>query len=185
MTNVTVVYSPNTITLSVASGGNSVIAAGNSTWEVANEAAMLALPASKGDIAVRTDINTTFSLWAAPATVLSNWIELLSPSGGSMGAVQSVFGRTGNVVAEAGDYSADQISDLLYELDFTDASLGVGILTVYHNQNLLRPGNVTIWNQIGKIVIPDDIRVIDADNIEIHLQSYTPLTGTWKLTIGR
>lgn len=182
MTNVTVVYSPNTVTLSVVTGGGSVAPAGNSTWNVSSEAAMLALSAVKGDIAVRTDISTTFSLSALPASNLSNWVELLSSS---TGLVQSVFGRTGDVIAEAGDYSASQIADLLYELSFTNASLGSGILTAYHNQNLPRPGNVTIWNNLGKAVIPDDIRVIDPNNIEIHLQSYVPITGAWKLTIGR
>ena len=76
------------------------------TFVVASEAAMLALTAQRGDIAVRTDINQTFILSAEPATSLANWQQLLSPSTG----VTSVFGRTGAVSAQYGDYSFSLLS---------------------------------------------------------------------------
>jgi hypothetical protein len=72
------------------------------TSVVASQAAMLALTAEVGDIAVRTDISETFILQAEPATVLGNWVQLLFPAD----AVSSVFGRTGIITAEAGDYAA-------------------------------------------------------------------------------
>lgn len=46
------------------------------TYSVASQAAMLALPAKKGDLCVRTDQAKTYSLSAEPATVLANWIWL-------------------------------------------------------------------------------------------------------------
>ena len=49
----------------------------NNTYVIASEAAMLALPAIPGNLAVRTDINKTFILQGTDPTVLSNWIELL------------------------------------------------------------------------------------------------------------
>ena len=52
------------------------------TFVVASEAAMLALDAQVGDVAIRTDISTTFILAATPATTLGNWEEMLSPGGG-------------------------------------------------------------------------------------------------------
>lgn len=69
------------------------------TFVVASEAAMLALDAQPGDIAVRTDVNKSFILQTAPATVLANWVELLVPAD----AVTSVNGQTGTVVLDATD----------------------------------------------------------------------------------
>jgi hypothetical protein len=63
------------------------------TFVVASQSAMLALTAQVGDVAVRTDINTSFILSAEPATTLGNWQELLTPTD----AVTSVNGQTGVV----------------------------------------------------------------------------------------
>jgi hypothetical protein len=63
------------------------------TSVVASQAAMLALTAQVGDIAVRTDVNKSFILTAEPATTLGNWQELLTPTD----SVLSVDGLTGAV----------------------------------------------------------------------------------------
>ena len=63
------------------------------TFVVASQAAMLALTAEEGDVAVRTDLNKTYILAATPASTLGNWQELLTPTD----AVQSVDGRVGTV----------------------------------------------------------------------------------------
>lgn len=63
------------------------------TFVVASQAAMLALTAERGDIAVRTDGGGTFILTAEPATTLANWQQLTSPGAG----VTSVNGETGSV----------------------------------------------------------------------------------------
>ena len=60
---------------------------------VASQVAMLALTAEVGDIAVRTDVNKTFILKTAGATVLANWQEMLTPTD----SVLSVDGNTGAV----------------------------------------------------------------------------------------
>ena len=78
---------------------------GSQVFSVASQAAMLALTAHQGDIAVRTDIDTSFALAASDPTVLGNWTALLSPGGGGGGAVTSVAGRTGAVTLSAGDIS--------------------------------------------------------------------------------
>lgn len=64
-----------------------------STSVVASQAAMLALTAQPGDVAVRTDVNKSFILTASPASTLGNWQELLTPTD----SVLSVDGRTGTV----------------------------------------------------------------------------------------
>ncbi len=63
------------------------------TQVVASEAAMLALTAQIGDVAVRTDVNKSFILTATPASTLANWQELLTPTD----SVLSVDGNTGAV----------------------------------------------------------------------------------------
>lgn len=63
------------------------------TFVVDSQAAMLALGAQQGDVAVRTDVNKTFILRVAPATTLANWVELETPTD----AVTSVNGLTGAV----------------------------------------------------------------------------------------
>ena len=61
------------------------------TFVVATSTEQTALTAQVGDIAIRTDLNQSFILRAEPASTLSNWQELLTPTGG----VTSVNGQTG------------------------------------------------------------------------------------------
>jgi hypothetical protein len=89
----------------------------NDVFPVASQAAMLALTAEVGDVAIRSDINKTFILSASPASTLANWAEVLSPSS----AVASVFGRTGAIVATTGDYTAAQITQDASNRFVTDA----------------------------------------------------------------
>lgn len=63
------------------------------TFPVSSEAAMLALTAQRGDVAIRSDINKSFVLRLTPASTLANWAELRTPTD----AVLSVDGRTGAV----------------------------------------------------------------------------------------
>lgn len=68
------------------------------TFVVGSQAAMLALNAQTGDLAIRTDTNRTYVLAGADPTVLSNWVLLPVPAGGG---VSSVNTRTGDVVGLA------------------------------------------------------------------------------------
>ena len=82
------------------------------TFPVASQTAMLALSsAEQGDVAVRTDISKSFILTQSPASTLSNWQELLTPTD----AVQSVNGQTGVVnltKSDVGLGNVDNTSDL-------------------------------------------------------------------------
>lgn len=82
------------------------------TQVVASEAAMLALTAQTGDVAVRTDVNKSFILTASPASTLGNWQELLTPTD----AVLSVDGSTG-AVSLSGTYINRTTGQLLGNLD--------------------------------------------------------------------
>jgi hypothetical protein len=80
---------------------------------VTSQAEMLALPnAHVGDIAIRTDVNKSFILRVVPATTLSNWNELLTPTD----AVLSVDGLTG-AVSLSGSYLNRTTGQLLGNLD--------------------------------------------------------------------
>jgi hypothetical protein len=82
------------------------------TFVVASQAAMLALTAQVGDVAVRTDVNKSFILTATPASTLANWQELLTPTD----AVLSVDGSTG-AVSLSGTYLNRTTGQLLGALD--------------------------------------------------------------------
>ncbi len=67
------------------------------TFVVASQAAMLALVAEKGDVAIRSDINKCFILSTNSPSTLADWKELLSPTD----LVQSVAGLTGTISVAA------------------------------------------------------------------------------------
>jgi len=71
------------------------------TFVVADQVAMLALTAQRGDVAVRSDLNRSFILASEPASTLANWQELLTPTD----AVLSVAGKTGAVTLANTDIS--------------------------------------------------------------------------------
>jgi len=75
------------------------------TFVVGSETEMLLLTAQTGDIAIRTDISATFILKGENSSELLDWRELATP----IDTILSVFGRTGNINAEYGDYNATQI----------------------------------------------------------------------------
>lgn len=92
------------------------------TSVVNSQAAMLALTAQVGDVAVRTDVNKSFILTATPASTLGNWQELLTPTD----AVLSVDGSTG-AVSLSGTYLNRTSGVLLGNIDadgFTVTDLG-------------------------------------------------------------
>lgn len=72
------------------------------TYPVSSQAAMLALTAQKGDVAVRSDLNKSFILATDDPTVLENWQYLLTPTD----VVQSVNGKVGVVSLTASDVGA-------------------------------------------------------------------------------
>ena len=71
------------------------------TFVVASQAAMLALTAERGDIAVRSDENKTYALSTNSPSTLADWILLRTPTD----LVLSVAGRTGAVALTTADVS--------------------------------------------------------------------------------
>jgi hypothetical protein len=82
----------------------------NDTFTVATQAAMLALTAQRGDVAIRTDIGRSFILATDSPSTLADWKQLTAG-----GDVTSVAGRTGAVVlakADVGLGNVDNTSDV-------------------------------------------------------------------------
>jgi len=67
------------------------------TFVVNSQAAMLALSAERGDVAIRTDLSKSFILATDSPSTLADWKELLTPAD----AVASVAGLTGSIGAAA------------------------------------------------------------------------------------
>ena len=79
----------------------------NDTFTAATQAAMLALVAQRGDVAIRTDIGgKQFILTADAPTVLANWVQIVAA-----GDVTSVAGRVGGVVLAKADVGLDQVDN--------------------------------------------------------------------------
>ncbi len=72
-------------------------------FTVANQAAMLALTAQRGDLAIRTDTGHRFVLSADTPGTLAAWVDL----GAATDAVSSVNGQAGIIVLGASDVGAD------------------------------------------------------------------------------
>ena len=71
------------------------------TFVVVSEAAMLALTAQTGDVAVRSDENKTYILQGSNPALLADWQIMLTPTD----SVLSVNGNTGSVVLSTTDIS--------------------------------------------------------------------------------
>lgn len=67
------------------------------TFVVASQAAMLALSAESGDVAIRSDVNKTFILATNSPSTLADWKEMPTPTD----PVQAVAGLTGTISASA------------------------------------------------------------------------------------
>lgn len=78
----------------------------NDTFVVASQAAMLALTAQRGDIAVRTDTSKTYILATDSPSTLADWKEMLAS-----GQVTSVAGRSGAVVLAKADVGLSNVND--------------------------------------------------------------------------
>src|SRR5262249_4029808 len=70
----------------------------NNTFAVADQAAMLALTAQTGDMAVNAATGEVFVLQAEPASTLANWVRISVPA-----TVTTVNGQTGTVLLTAAD----------------------------------------------------------------------------------
>lgn len=88
-------------------------------YTVASEAEQLALSATRGDIAVRTDQSMTYVLRTNASTAISDWTQLVFPQGGngtvtSIDMIQPAAGITvtGGPIASSGAFTVALANDL-------------------------------------------------------------------------
>lgn len=84
------------------------------TFVCSSQAEMLALTAQRGDVCARTDVSLTYILQGNDPSILSNWQQILAPTG-TTGLVQSVNSKVGVVVIDKSDVglgNVDNTSDL-------------------------------------------------------------------------
>lgn len=72
------------------------------TFVVASQAAMLALTAQTGDVAVRTDENKSYILQGSDSTNLADWVELLSPTAPATNLAYVASPTDGQVTSSTG-----------------------------------------------------------------------------------
>jgi hypothetical protein len=78
----------------------------NEVFTAANQAAMLALTAQRGDMAIRTDTSKTYVLSTDSPGTLADWKEVMAT-----GQVTSVAGKTGVVALVKADVGLDQVDN--------------------------------------------------------------------------
>lgn len=98
-------------------------------YTVASQAAMLALTAERGDVALRTDLDPDgfFILTTDAPGTLADWVQITAP-----GAVTTVAGRTGAVVLAIADTAGLQaaLDAKLASASYTAADVLTKLLTV-------------------------------------------------------
>lgn len=110
-----------------------------STFTVISQAAMLALSAHQGDIAIRTDISACFVLTNNTPATLGNWAQLLAPAG----TVVSVNSLTGVVTLTTTNIAEG--TNLYYTTARAKADALAAALTGFSNAT---GGNVTAGDSI-------------------------------------
>lgn len=107
------------------------------TQVAASEAAMLALTAQTGDVAVRTDTNETYILSGSNPALIGDWTKLLTPTD----AVASVNGFTGVVVlgkSDVGLGNVDNVQQLPMSYLDTDTALAANSDTKVPSQKAIK-----------------------------------------------
>ena len=69
-----------------------------------------------------------------------------------------------------------------FNSEFTDSNLSASVLTVDHNLSASFP-LVTIYDNNNQILLPDDVTFIDVNQVTVDLSSFTPLVGTWNVSV--
>jgi hypothetical protein len=70
-----------------------------------------------------------------------------------------------------------------FEMIFDHSFLSIASVLIVNHGLGNAPSGITVYNASGEGVIPDRIEVASPDMIAVHLQSFAPLQGVWKISI--
>ena len=158
----------------------------NDIFTVASQAAMLALNAQRGDIAIRSDTNRTYILSADAPGTLANWVVL--PDANS---VTSVNGQQGVIVLAAGDVGAvpttRQVNGKALSADVTIAAADVGAAPTSHTHTMAQ---ISDASAVGRSVFGAADQATARNALAaaawgISISAGTGLTGGGDLTTNR
>lgn len=68
--------------------------------------------------------------------------------------------------------------------EFTTSDLSSGVLTVQHALGQKYPSSVMVYSNLDRVVVPDDIEVVDDSTLKVYLSSFTTMQGTWKVVVA-
>ena len=144
---------------------------------VASQAAMLALTAQVGDIAIRSDTNQTFVLSATPASTLANWTVLPN-------LVSSVAGRTGAITLAVADVSgaalATDVTDLQNKIRYarrtTDSTAVTSSTALVADATLSLSVIASAVYEFYGLIIVDSSQTAD---IKLQITGPTGASGTF------
>ena len=73
-------------------------------------------------------------------------------------------------------------SSVSYYIDFTNADITTGILTVNHNLSV-KYALPVIWDNNSNVIQPDSYTAVTANQMTVDLTSYGAITGTWHISV--
>lgn len=119
------------------------------TYVVVDEAEMLGLAVNQGDVAVRSDLTSTFIFKGGDPAEVLNWQELPTPTNSG---VLSVNGKTGVVTLSAGDINAlsASLAGVANGLATLDAN---GKLTAGQLPNVANAPVKSVNGEVGDVVL--------------------------------
>lgn len=68
--------------------------------------------------------------------------------------------------------------------EFTTTNLSSGVLIVQHALGQKYPSSVVVYSNLDRVVVPDDIEVMDDSTLKVYLSSFTTMQGTWKVVVA-
>lgn len=159
-------------------------------YVVSSQAAMLALGATQGDFAVRTDASKTFVLQQAPATTLSNWVELPTGAG-----ITSVNGQAGPAVTLTTDNISEGATNKYFSQSLARSAIGASGALAYnqttgvvtHNTSAITPNtayNNIQFDQYGHAISGSNVAYLQAADLanyytKTQLQTAGQATVDW------
>ncbi len=83
---------------------------------------------------------------------------------------------------DAGLGQITSVSSLSYTTTFANGDLSSGVLLVTHNLTVNGIG-VNIFDNNDKLVLPDDVTIVDTNNCTVDLASYGTLSSNWRVKV--